>query len=76
MCSLEKCIEDLEKEVNLEFECTMNRMSFDKVVRSHPEEFSRITLPQKDPEYVPQKGKTVSLVYVCLSQWGQNELMY
>uniref|UniRef100_A0A8C9ZPR8 Dynein axonemal heavy chain 1 n=1 Tax=Sander lucioperca TaxID=283035 RepID=A0A8C9ZPR8_SANLU len=68
--SLEKCIEDLEKEVNLEFECTMNRMSFDKVVRSHPEEFSRITLPQKDPEYVPQKGKTVSLVYVCLSQWA------
>ncbi|XP_028430624.1 dynein heavy chain 1, axonemal isoform X1 [Perca flavescens] len=53
---LEKCIEDLEKEVNLEFECTMNRMSFDKVVRSHPEEFSHITLPQKDPEYVPQKG--------------------
>ncbi|XP_068576471.1 dynein axonemal heavy chain 1 [Cebidichthys violaceus] len=54
---LEKCTEDLEKEVKLDYECTMNRMILDKVVMSHPEEFSHITLPQKDLEYVPQKGR-------------------
>ncbi|XP_044079595.1 dynein axonemal heavy chain 1 isoform X1 [Siniperca chuatsi] len=52
---LEKCIGDLENEVKLEYDRTMNRMSFDKVVMSHPEEFSHITLPHKDPEYVLQK---------------------
>uniref|UniRef100_A0A3Q3IZZ6 Dynein, axonemal, heavy chain 1 n=1 Tax=Monopterus albus TaxID=43700 RepID=A0A3Q3IZZ6_MONAL len=56
LCSVEKCIGDLEKEVKLEYYRTMNRMTFDKVVMSHPEEFSHITLPKKDPEYVPQKG--------------------
>ncbi|XP_076603478.1 dynein axonemal heavy chain 1 [Chaetodon auriga] len=53
---LEKCVGDLEKEVKLEYDRTMNRISFDKVVMSHPEEFSHITLPQKNPECVPQKG--------------------
>lgn len=67
MCSLETWTE-LEKEVKLEYECTMNRMLFDKVVMSHLQEFSHITLPQKDPEYVPQEGKTDSFVYICLSQ--------
>lgn len=56
--SLEKCIGDLEKDVKLEYDRTMNRMTFDKVVMNHPEEFSCIILPQKDPECVPQKGKT------------------
>uniref|UniRef100_A0A4W6F8M2 Dynein axonemal heavy chain 1 n=1 Tax=Lates calcarifer TaxID=8187 RepID=A0A4W6F8M2_LATCA len=54
--SLEKCIGDLEKELKLEYYRIMNCMSFDKVVMSHPEEFSHITLPKKNPEYVPQKG--------------------
>ncbi|XP_074517159.1 dynein axonemal heavy chain 1 [Sebastes fasciatus] len=53
---LKTSIGDLEKEVELEYERTMNRMSFDKVVMSHTEEFSHMTLPQKDPEYVPQTG--------------------
>ncbi len=70
MCSLEKCIGDVEKEVKLEYVRTMNRMSFDKVVMSHPDEFSHITLPQKDPEYVPLKGKTVSLAYICQQDQG------
>ncbi|GAA6221830.1 dynein heavy chain 1, axonemal-like [Lates japonicus] len=53
---LEKCIGDVEKELKLEYYRIMNCMSFDKVVMSHPEEFSHITLPKKNPEYVPQKG--------------------
>lgn len=69
MCSQEKCIGDLEKEVKLEYDRTMNRMTFDKVVMSHPEDFSHITLPQKE---APQKGEAVGLVYTCLSQWGQD----
>ncbi|XP_067444208.1 dynein axonemal heavy chain 1 isoform X2 [Thunnus thynnus] len=52
---LDKCIGDLEKEVKLEYDRTMIRISLDKVVMSH-QEFSHITLPKKDPEYVPQKG--------------------
>lgn len=71
MCSLEKYIGDLEEELKLEYDRTMNRISFDKVVMSHPEEFSYITLPPKDPEYVPQKGKPVSLVYMYLDRCGQ-----
>ena len=67
VCSVQKCTGDLEKEVKLEYDRTMNRMSFDKVVMSHPEEFSHITLPQKEPECVPQTGKTALYMYL-LSQ--------
>ncbi|XP_051804747.1 dynein axonemal heavy chain 1-like isoform X2 [Acanthochromis polyacanthus] len=54
--NLENCIEDLEKEIKLEYDHTMNSMIFEKVVMSHPEEFPHITLPQRDSECVPQTG--------------------
>ncbi|XP_067102135.1 dynein axonemal heavy chain 1 [Osmerus mordax] len=57
---LEECVGRLGKEIQLDFDRTMNRISFDRVVLSNPEEFSHITLPQEDPECVPQEG----LVYV------------
>lgn len=44
----------------------MNRISFDKVVMNHAEEFSYITLPTKDPENIPQKGKMVCFMYIYL----------
>ncbi|XP_054472107.1 dynein axonemal heavy chain 1 [Anoplopoma fimbria] len=69
---LEKCKEDLEKEVKLEYQCSMNRMIFDKVVMSHPEEFSHITLPQKDPENVPHKGR----VPVPCSPYKKNQAAF
>ncbi|XP_036957739.1 dynein heavy chain 1, axonemal isoform X2 [Acanthopagrus latus] len=53
---VKKYIGVLEREIKLEYDYTMNRMSFNKVVMSHPEEFAHITLPQKNPEFVPQKG--------------------
>lgn len=65
MCSLEKSIGVLEREVKLEYDYTTNRMSFNKVVMSHPDDFAYITLPQKNPDFVPQKGNVVSLVYIC-----------
>ncbi|AWP03287.1 putative dynein heavy chain 1 axonemal [Scophthalmus maximus] len=52
---LERCVGDLEKEIELDYQRVMNRMSFDMVVISHSE-FSHITMPKKDPEHVPQKG--------------------
>ncbi|KAM8915859.1 dynein axonemal heavy chain 1-like [Spinachia spinachia] len=54
--SLEKCVEDEEKLVICEYERTMNCMVLDKVVMSQPEKFSHITVPLKDPEYVPTQG--------------------
>ncbi|MEQ2160813.1 hypothetical protein GOODEAATRI_003254, partial [Goodea atripinnis] len=55
----ERCIKDLEKEVKLEYDRIMNRMVFDKIVMSHPEEFSDISLPQRDTECIPQNGKVI-----------------
>uniref|UniRef100_A0A667ZN70 Uncharacterized protein n=1 Tax=Myripristis murdjan TaxID=586833 RepID=A0A667ZN70_9TELE len=57
--SLPECVGHLEEKVKLEYDRTINRIIFDKVVMSHPEEFSHITLPKKDPECVPQKGASV-----------------
>ncbi|XP_004631750.1 dynein heavy chain 1, axonemal [Octodon degus] len=46
----------LTKEVILDYERSMNKMSFDKVVSSKPDTFSYVTLPQKEEEKVPEKG--------------------
>ncbi|XP_071611851.1 dynein axonemal heavy chain 1 [Heliangelus exortis] len=46
----------LEEEVKLDYERTMNRMSFDRVVTSKPQTFSYVTLPHKEEEKVPEKG--------------------
>lgn len=54
--NLETCVAGLENEVRLDYDRTMNRLIFDKVVMSCPEDLSHITLPQKDPEYVPSQG--------------------
>ncbi|XP_060766195.1 dynein axonemal heavy chain 1 [Neoarius graeffei] len=53
---LPQCMERLEKEVHLAYDFTMNRMTFDKLVQANPKEFSNITLPEKEPERVPNKG--------------------
>ncbi|KAF7658906.1 hypothetical protein LDENG_00006200 [Lucifuga dentata] len=53
---LDESLKHLEKEVKLDYDRTMNRIIFDKTVMSHPEQFSHITLPQKDPEHVPSTG--------------------
>ncbi|NXL44771.1 DYH1 protein, partial [Podilymbus podiceps] len=46
----------LEKEVRLDYERTMNRISFDRVVSSKPQTFSYVTLPDKEEKKVPEKG--------------------
>uniref|UniRef100_A0A3Q2WPP6 Uncharacterized protein n=1 Tax=Haplochromis burtoni TaxID=8153 RepID=A0A3Q2WPP6_HAPBU len=47
----------------LDYDRTMNRLIFDKVVMSCPEDLSHITLPQKDPEYVPSQGKIFCIIW-------------
>ncbi|XP_027011591.1 dynein axonemal heavy chain 1 isoform X2 [Tachysurus fulvidraco] len=53
---LQQCMESLEKEVHLDYARTMNRITFDKLVQANPKEFSYVTLPEKVPERVPNKG--------------------
>ncbi|XP_019331155.1 dynein axonemal heavy chain 1 [Alligator mississippiensis] len=56
----EKCVLNrlhcLEKEVSLDYERTMNKIIFDRVVTSKPQMFSYVTLPEKEEEKVPEKG--------------------
>ncbi|XP_010013568.1 PREDICTED: dynein heavy chain 1, axonemal-like, partial [Nestor notabilis] len=46
----------LEKEVKLNYEHTINKINFDRIVTSKPETFSYVTLPDKEEEEVPEKG--------------------
>ncbi|XP_021099660.1 dynein heavy chain 1, axonemal isoform X7 [Heterocephalus glaber] len=46
----------LTREVILDYERSMNKMSFDKIVSSKPDTFSYVTLPKKEEEMVPEKG--------------------
>lgn len=46
--------------MSLDFERTMNRINFDRIVRSKPETFFYVTLPEKEEEKVPEKGKQQS----------------
>ncbi|EHB12979.1 Dynein heavy chain 1, axonemal [Heterocephalus glaber] len=46
----------LTREVILDYERSMNKMSFDKIVSSKPDTFSYVTLPKKEEETVPEKG--------------------
>lgn len=68
VCSLETCVAGLENEVRLDYDRTMNRLIFDKVVMSCPEDLSHITLPQKDPEYVPSQGKIFCIMRLLVTQ--------
>ncbi|KAG9260637.1 dynein heavy chain 1, axonemal [Astyanax mexicanus] len=56
---LQERMKRLEKEVELHYNRTMNKLSFDWVVQNKPEEFPYITLPQEEPESVPQSGISV-----------------
>nr|XP_033782541.1 dynein heavy chain 1, axonemal isoform X1 [Geotrypetes seraphini]XP_033782544.1 dynein heavy chain 1, axonemal isoform X1 [Geotrypetes seraphini]XP_033782545.1 dynein heavy chain 1, axonemal isoform X1 [Geotrypetes seraphini]XP_033782546.1 dynein heavy chain 1, axonemal isoform X1 [Geotrypetes seraphini]XP_033782547.1 dynein heavy chain 1, axonemal isoform X1 [Geotrypetes seraphini] len=49
-------INRLEKEVGLDYERTMNKLNFDRIVSSKPHVFTYVTLPDKLEESVPAKG--------------------
>lgn len=46
----------LSREVNLDYERSMNKINFDKIVSSKPKTFSYVTLPEKEEEKVPKQG--------------------
>ncbi|XP_073447685.1 dynein axonemal heavy chain 1 [Aquarana catesbeiana] len=50
----------LEAEVGLDYERTMNKLIFDRLVSSKPQKFSYVSVPEKVEEKVPEKG----LIYV------------
>ncbi|XP_016065513.1 PREDICTED: dynein heavy chain 1, axonemal [Miniopterus natalensis] len=49
-------LSNLSREVNLDYERSMNKINFDQIVASKPDTFSYVTLPQKEEETVPQYG--------------------
>lgn len=50
-------LNSLSKEVNLDYERSMNKINFDRIVSSKPETFFYVTLPKKEVEKVPQQGE-------------------
>ena len=46
----------LEKEVNIDFCRSMNRIIFDKTVQEDPHTFAFVTMPEVEEEAVPEKG--------------------
>ncbi|XP_018600098.2 dynein heavy chain 1, axonemal isoform X2 [Scleropages formosus] len=56
LTTLQQCADQVEKEIDLEYSRTMNRICFDLVVLTNPEEFSHIVLPQKELQHIPEKG--------------------
>ncbi|XP_032988956.1 dynein axonemal heavy chain 1 isoform X1 [Rhinolophus ferrumequinum] len=49
-------LSNLSKEVNLDYERSMNKINFDQIVSSQPKTFSYVTLPKKEEEKVPKQG--------------------
>ncbi|XP_033612844.1 dynein heavy chain 1, axonemal isoform X2 [Fukomys damarensis] len=49
-------LSELTREVILDYERSMNKMSFDRIVSSKPDTFSYVTLPKQEEEKVPEKG--------------------
>uniref|UniRef100_A0A8C5KDU7 Dynein axonemal heavy chain 1 n=1 Tax=Jaculus jaculus TaxID=51337 RepID=A0A8C5KDU7_JACJA len=49
-------ISNLSREVNLDYERSMNKINFDHIVSSNPDTFSYVTLPKKEDEKVPEYG--------------------
>ncbi|CAK6435519.1 unnamed protein product [Pipistrellus nathusii] len=49
-------LSSLAREVNLDYERSMNKINFDQIVSSKPETFSYVTLPKKEEEKVPAQG--------------------
>ena len=54
--SLDDYLQVLEKEVNIDFCRSMNRIIFDKTVHDDPQTFAFVTLPEEKVEPVPEKG--------------------
>lgn len=46
----------LEKEINIDFQRSMNKITFDSIVSSDRDTFAFVTIPPRMNEFVPEKG--------------------
>lgn len=58
--SLDDYIQLLEKEVNIDFCRSMNKIIFDKIVCEDQNTFAFVTLPKPNEDIVPTKGQFIS----------------
>ena len=56
-CSLEDGIQALEKEANIDFCRSMNRIIFDQIIEQDPSTFAFVSVPDEASKPVPAKGK-------------------
>ncbi|XP_004676628.1 PREDICTED: dynein heavy chain 1, axonemal [Condylura cristata] len=61
-------LSSLSKEVNLDYERSMNKINFDQIVSSKPDTFFYVTLPKKEEEKVPKQGLVEVPKYPFLEQ--------
>ena len=54
---LDDYVHVLEKEVNIDYCRSMNKIIFDKTVTNDSETFAFVQLPEPEPEQVPERGK-------------------
>lgn len=52
-------LSNLSREVNLDYERSMNKINFDQIVSAKPDTFSYVTLPEKEEEKVPKQGEGI-----------------
>ena len=66
VCRMDAVSEALCKEVCLEYTRSHNKILFDKTVTGQPDVFPYVTLPDPEPEIVPQTGKLRFCVCMCV----------
>ena len=55
--SLEDGIQSLEKEANIDFCRSMNRIIFDQIIEQDPSTFAFVSVPEDNLKPVPTKGR-------------------
>ena len=63
--------EKLSKEVNLDFQRSMNKITFDKVVLQNPKRFPFVTIEEKVEPRIPDSGRFfifTDIEIICLSR--------
>lgn len=57
----EDTVEELEKEINLDFQRSMNKITFNSIVKQDPETFAFVTIPPEREDKVPERGCTLDV---------------
>lgn len=52
-------IQKLSKEIQLDYKRTMNKITFDKVVKANPKRFHYVTLEDPVVEVIPESGTNI-----------------